>query len=112
MVTSLLQYEKITTTLTRAKELRRFTDRMITLGKKGNLSARRRAAGYVVRKDVVRKLFSGLAKRYVERKGGYTRIFRAGVRVGDNAPMAIIELVDRDLTAAPKRRVKRVAEEK
>lgn len=110
-VTSLLQYEKITTTLAKAKELRRVADRMVTLGKKGTLAARRMAAGYVKSKEVVRKLFSGLAERYNDRKGGYTRIYRAGVRNGDNAPMAVIELVDRDPAAAPKRRVKRVSEE-
>lgn len=111
MVTSLLQFEKITTTHTKAKELRRFTDRMITLGKKGGLASIRRAAGFIKSKDVVKKLFSSLAERYKERKGGYTRIYRAGVRGGDSAPMAIIELVDRDPAAAPKRRTKRVAEE-
>jgi len=110
MVTSLLEYEKITTTQTKAKELRRVTDRMITLGKKGGLASIRRAASYIRSKDVVKKLFSNLGDRYKERKGGYTRIYRAGVRAGDCAPMAIIELVDRDLAAAPKRRVKRSKE--
>jgi len=111
MVTSLLQYEKISTTQTRAKELRRFVDRMITLGKKGDLASRRRAAAYVKSKEVVQKLFSTLADRYKDRKGGYTRIYRSGVRAGDAAPMAIIELVDRDPSAEPKRRTKRVVEE-
>lgn len=111
MVTSFLQFEKITTTHARAKELRRVAERMITLGKKGDLASRRRALAYVQQKDVVKKLFSTLAERYKERNGGYTRIFRAGVRAGDSAPMAIIELVDRDPAAAPKRRTKKPAEE-
>lgn len=111
MVTSLLQFEKITTTHTRAKELRRVADNMITLGKKGDLAARRRSASYIRSKDVVHKLFSALATRYKDRNGGYTRVYRAGVRAGDAAPMAIIELVDRDATAAPKRRVKYDIEE-
>lgn len=111
MVTSLLQFEKITTTHTRAKELRRVADNMITLGKKGDLAARRRSASYIRSKDVVQKLFSALATRYKDRNGGYTRVYRAGVRAGDAAPMAIIELVDRDISAAPKRRVKYDIEE-
>ncbi len=111
MVTSLLQYEKINTTLAKAKELRRFTDRMITIGKKGDLASRRRALAYINSKDVVQKLFSILSERYQGRNGGYTRIFHAGTRVGDAAPMAIIELVDRDPEALPKRRVKRAKEE-
>ncbi len=110
MVTSLLEYEKITTTATKAKELRRVTDRMITLGKKGGLASIRRAASYIRTKDVVKKLFSSIADRYKDRKGGYTRIYRAGVRAGDCAPMAIIELVDRDPAAAPKRRTRRLKE--
>lgn len=110
MVTSLLQYERITTTAAKAKELRGETDRMITLGKKGNLAARRRALAYVRSKDVVHKLFSALAERYKERKGGYTRVIKLAVnRAGDCAPLAIIELVDRDAAAAPKRRVKKAA---
>ncbi len=110
MVTSLLRYEKITTTLQRAKELRRYTEKMITNGKCGTLASRRKALGYIMDKDVVAKLFSTLAERYKERKGGYTRIYRAGLRNGDTAQMAIIELVDRDASAAPKRRVRRVEE--
>jgi len=111
MVTSLLQYEKITTTLPKAKELRRYTERMITLGKQGDLAARRKALGYIMDKAVVAKLFAALAERYKARKGGYTRIYRAGLRNGDTAQMAIIEMVDRDLAAAPKRRRKRVEAE-
>ena len=108
MVTSLLEYEKITTTLPKAKELRRVADRMITLGKNGSLAHRRRAIGFVRSKNIVHKLFSSLAERYKERPGGYTRIYKLGVRAGDNAPMAVIELVDRDPAAMPKRRVKRI----
>ncbi len=108
MVTSLLEYERITTTLARAKELRRIADKMITLGKKGALPARRKALGYVRTKKVVAKLFSGLAERYKDRPGGYTRIYKLGTRAGDNAPMAMIELVDRDLAAMPKKRVRRL----
>lgn len=111
MVTSLLEFEKITTTETKAKELRRVTDRMITLGKKGGLASIRRAASYIRTKDVVKKLFDKLAVRYKDRPGGYTRIYRAGVRAGDCAPMAIIELVDRDVSAAAKRRTKPKKEE-
>jgi len=111
LVTSLLEFEKITTTLPKAKELKRYLDRMITLGKKGDLAARRRALEFVQSKEVVQKLFSTLAERYSARKGGYSRIFRSGVRHGDNAPMAVIELVDRDASAQAKRRVKRVKEE-
>ncbi|MBI5179566.1 MAG: 50S ribosomal protein L17 [Nitrospinae bacterium] len=110
MVTSLLRFEKISTTLARAKELRRYAEKMITLGKKGDLAARRKAAGYLQDKAVTSKLFAALGKRYAERKGGYTRIYRAGLRNGDNAPMAIIELVDRDVAAEPKRRTRKVEE--
>ncbi|OGW00968.1 MAG: 50S ribosomal protein L17 [Nitrospinae bacterium RIFCSPLOWO2_01_FULL_39_10] len=111
IVTSLLRYEKIETTLAKAKELRRVADRMVTLGKKGTLSDRRRAAEYVKDKDIVRKLFDAIAKRYAERKGGYTRIYKIGVRRGDAAKMAVIELVDRDVSAEPKRRLKHVERE-
>ena len=111
IVTSLIRYEKIETTLAKAKELRRVADRMVTLGKKGTLSARRRAAEYVKDKDIVRKLFDAIAKRYAERKGGYTRIYKIGVRRGDAAKMAVIELVDRDVSAEPKRRLKHVEKE-
>jgi len=111
MVTSLLEHERITTTLARAKELRGITDKMITLGKKGALPSRRKALGYVRTKAVVAKLFSSLAERYKERPGGYTRIYKLGTRAGDNAPMAMIELVDRDPSAMPKKRVRRLAKE-
>lgn len=111
IVTSLLRYEKIETTLAKAKELRRVADRMVTLGKKGTLSDRRRAAEYVKDKDIIKKLFDVIAKRYTERKGGYTRIYKLGVRRGDAAKLAVIELVDRDISAEPKRRVKHIEKE-
>jgi len=92
-VTSLLAHEKITTTETRAKEIKRVTDKIITLGKKGDLHSRRQALSYLTDETVVRKLFDDLAKRYDDRPGGYTRIIKSGFRKGDGAPMAIIELV-------------------
>ena len=99
MTASLLRHEQIITTLPKAKELRRFADRMITLGKRGGLHARRQAASFLRDDDLVRKLFDSLATRYRERPGGYTRVLRAGFRRGDNAPVAVIELVDRDPAA-------------
>ncbi len=111
MVTSLLKHERIETTLAKSKELRRITDRMITLGKEGTLSARRRAASYIQEPMVLRKLFDSVSARYASRNGGYTRTYKAGLRKGDASSMAIIELVDRDLAAAPKKRVKKAKEE-
>ena len=93
MVRSLLDKEKITTTVTRAKELRSDAERVITLGKKGTLSARRQAIKVLGDKDLTHKVFSDLAERYKDRPGGYTRIIKTGYRKGDNAPTAIIELV-------------------
>jgi large subunit ribosomal protein L17 len=92
MVTSLLEYERIETTLPKAKELRRVADRMITLGKRGDLGARRLALKVIRKKDVVHKLFAELAILFDGRAGGYTRILRLGNRPGDNSEMAIIEL--------------------
>jgi len=96
MTVSLLTHEQIKTTLPKAKELRSFADKMITLGKKGTLHARRQAFSFLRDDDAVAKLFDTLADRYKERPGGYTRVLKAGFRYGDSAPMAIIELVDRD----------------
>ncbi len=96
MTASLLRHEQIMTTLPKAKELRRYAERMITLGKRGALHNRRQAASFITEDDVVRKLFGPLAERYRARAGGYTRVLKAGFRYGDNAPMAVIELVDRD----------------
>jgi len=93
MVTSLLKHEKIKTTDTKAKELRKVAEKMIGLGKQGDLHARRQAAAYVRERDVVGKLFGELSVRYRDRSGGYTRIVKTGYRVGDNAPMSIIEFV-------------------
>ena len=91
---SLLREEKIQTTITRAKELRKFADRMITLGKKGDIAARRRAFAFLRDEEVVAKLFSeAIAGKYSERNGGYTRIYKLGERRGDSAEEAIIELV-------------------
>ena len=99
MVVSLLDHEQITTTLPKAKELRRIADKMITLGKRGDLHARRQALSVLKDNEIVGKLFAALAERYKERNGGYTRVLKAGNRYGDMAPMAVIELVDRDTAA-------------
>lgn len=96
MVTALIQKERIRTTLPKAKELRGKVEKTITLGKKGTLHARRLALRSVAQKDVLQKLFGPLAERYADRPGGYTRIIRIGNRRGDDAPMAFIELVDRE----------------
>ncbi len=98
MVTSFFQSEKITTTVTRAKELRKLVDRMITLGKRGDLHARRQALQVIRDPQAVAKLFEMIAPRYTDRPGGYTRIIRLENRQGDNAPMAIIELVEEGYT--------------
>jgi len=96
MAASLLKHEQIKTTKPKAKELRRFVDKMVTLGKRGSLHARRQAFSILRDDEVVAKLFNALAERYKDRPGGYTRVLAAGTRYGDNAPMAVIELVDRD----------------
>ena len=96
MTASLLQHEQITTTLPKAKELRVYADRMITLGKQGSLHARRRASAILNDDGLLPKLFGPLAERYRTRNGGYTRVLKAGFRYGDNAPLAVVELVDRD----------------
>ena len=93
MVTSLLQEERIYTTVPKAKELRKWAEWMITLGKQGDLAAKRRAFSFIHGKDVVYKLFGELAERYSTRQGGYTRIVKAGFRRGDAAPMCLIEMV-------------------
>lgn len=93
LTTALLENGKIVTTVTRAKEVRRTTEKMITLGKKGDLHARRQALAFVNSKEVVADLFANIAPKYEERQGGYTRIYRMGPRRGDNAEMVIIELV-------------------
>jgi large subunit ribosomal protein L17 len=94
MVTSLLDHERIQTTDAKAKELRRIVDRMITLGKRGDLHARRQALSVIRSREVTAKLFDELADRYRERPGGYTRVMKLGQRHGDAAPMSLIELLD------------------
>ena len=93
-VTSFLENGKMTTTLTRAKESRSMAEKMITLGKKGTLAARRQALAYITKEDVVTKLFNEIAPKYADRNGGYTRIYKLGERRGDAAQMAVLELVD------------------
>lgn len=112
LTNSLLEHEQITITLTRAKELRTFADNMITYAKRGDLNSRRIANAFLRNNEVVSKLFSTLAERYKERNGGYTRVVKAGFRYGDCAPMAIIELVDRDASAKGAKDLARVAAEK
>jgi len=99
MACSLIEHEQIKTTLPKAKELRAIIDKLITLGKRGDLHARRQAASRLKQDAPVAKLFDTLANRYKERSGGYSRVLKAGFRYGDMAPMAIIELVDRDADA-------------
>lgn len=97
MAVALLKHEQIKTTLPKAKELRGIVDRLVTLGKRGTLHTRRQALSRLNNDTVItEKLFATLAPRYADRDGGYTRVLRAGFRYGDDAPMAIIELVDRD----------------
>ncbi len=96
MVTELLEKERIITTIAKAKELRPFAEKMITLGKRESLHARRRALSIIRRKSVVHKLFDSLAPRYADRRGGYTRIIRLGFRKGDSVEKAIIELLERE----------------
>ena len=104
MATDLLRNGKINTTDTRAKEIRRVVEKLVTLGKNGSLHARRKALGYIRDRAVVEKLFSELAQRYMERPGGYTRIVKLGYRRGDNAPISLIELVTEEYEAKRKRR--------
>ena len=99
MINSLIKYEQITTTLPKAKELKPQVDKIITLGKKNNLSSKKNLFSQLQSKPSVEKLIKILSQRYQKRKGGYSRVVRAGFRYGDNAPMAIIELMDRDLNA-------------
>ena len=100
MVTSLLRHERITTTTPKAKELKRFADKIITLGKKGTAHARRIAFRDVRDAEVIEKLFGEIAPRFAQRPGGYTRLVRVGHRAGDNAELAVIELVERAAPAA------------
>ncbi|MFA5880669.1 MAG: 50S ribosomal protein L17 [Eubacteriales bacterium] len=93
MVTSLLREERVQTTAARAKSINRLAEKMITLGKRGDLHARRQAADFILDEEVVKKLFDGLAAKYADRQGGYTRIIKVGHRRGDAAEMVILELV-------------------
>ena len=102
MSQALIKHEQIVTTLVKAKTLKPYFDKLITIGKKGNLSARRQAISKVGDLKLVEKLFSILAKRYETRNGGYSRVLKAGFRYGDAAPMAVIELLDRDEEAKGK----------
>ena len=111
MAGSLIEHEQIKTTLPKAKELRPIVEKLITLSKRGDLHARRLASAQLKEDQYVTKLFDVLGPRYTERKGGYTRVLRAGFRYGDMAPMAIIEFVDRDISAKGAADKARVAEE-
>jgi large subunit ribosomal protein L17 len=102
MAASLIKHEQIVTTLPKAKELRPIVEKLVTLGKKGDLSARRQAISELRDVDMVKKLIDVIAPRYKDRQGGYTRIMKAGFRQGDNAAVAVIEFVDRDVEAKGK----------
>ena len=99
MSNALIKHEQITTTLAKAKELRRFIEKIVTLGKKGDLLSRRKTVSILQDQKISKKVFDVLAQRYKERAGGYTRIIKLGNRFGDNAPIAVIEFVDRDEAA-------------
>src|SRR5690606_480312 len=99
MAASLIKHQQIQTTLPKAKELRPIVEKLITLGKRGDLHARRQALSELHEKSAVDKLFTTLSERYAERNGGYTRVLKAGFRTGDAAPMGVIEFVDRDVDA-------------
>jgi large subunit ribosomal protein L17 len=102
MCVALIKHEQIVTTLPKAKELRPIVEKLVTLGKRGGLALRRQAISELRDVDMTRKLFDTLAPRYKDRQGGYTRIIKAGFRYGDNAAMAVIEFVDRDVDARGK----------
>ena len=99
MAAALIKHEQIVTTLPKAKELRPIVEKLVTLGKKGGLAARRQAISELRDLPMVKKLFEVIGPRYKERKGGYTRVLKAGFRYGDSAPVAVIEFVDRDVEA-------------
>ncbi|MCP3967341.1 MAG: 50S ribosomal protein L17 [Lentisphaerae bacterium] len=112
MVSSLIEHGQIKTTITKAKEARRFADRMITLGKKGDLHRRRLAISKLRNKDAVKKLFDELAPQYTEREGGYTRIIKLGRRVGDGAEMCILQFVEAGAPAKKQKAAPAKAEKK
>ncbi|MEM1046210.1 MAG: 50S ribosomal protein L17 [Pseudomonadota bacterium] len=99
MAAALINHEQIVTTLPKAKELRPIADKLVTLAKRGDLHARRQAIAQIRDEKMVRKLFETIGPRFADRAGGYTRVMRAGFRYGDNAPMAVIEFVERDTSA-------------
>jgi len=99
MAVSLIEHEQIITTLPKAKEIRPIVEKLVTLGKRGDLHARRQAISQIRDVKIVAKLFDTIATRYADRQGGYIRIMKAGFRTGDNAPMAVVEFVDRDVEA-------------
>lgn len=99
MAASLIEHEQIVTTLPKAKELRPIVEKLVTLGKRGDLHARRQAIAAIRDEKLVKRLFDTIAPRYAARNGGYTRVLKAGFRHGDSAPMAVIEFVDRDVEA-------------
>jgi large subunit ribosomal protein L17 len=99
LAVSLIEHEQIVTTLPKAKDLRPIVEKLVTLGKRGDLHARRQVIAQIGNEDVVKRLFDTIAPRYATRNGGYLRIMKAGFRHGDNAPLAVIEFVDRDTSA-------------
>ena len=112
LASALIKHEQIVTTLPKAKELRPVVEKLVTLAKRGDLHARRLAASRVRSEEMVKKLFETIGPRYKERNGGYTRVLKAGFRYGDNAPVAVIEFVDRDTEAkGADDRARREAEE-
>jgi large subunit ribosomal protein L17 len=112
MAASLIEHEQIVTTLPKAKEIRPIVEKLVTLGKKGDLHARRQAISQIGSAELVAKLFAAIAPRYANRHGGYLRIMKAGFRRGDNAPLAVIEFVDRDVSAKGSADLVRVEAEK
>ena len=112
MLNSLIKYEQILTTLPKAKELKPKIDKVITLGKKANLTKKKDLFSKLQDKNSVKKVFEILSKRYANRKGGYSRVLKAGFRTGDDAPMAVIELVDRDVSARKVDKPKQVESKK
>ncbi|PSJ64144.1 50S ribosomal protein L17 [Pseudaminobacter soli (ex Li et al. 2025)] len=111
LAVSLIEHEQITTTLPKAKDLRPIVEKLVTLGKRGDLHARRQVIAQIGNEPVVKRLFDTIAPRYATRNGGYLRIMKAGFRHGDNAPMAVIEFVERDTSAKGAADHARTAEE-
>ena len=112
MSAALIKHEQITTTLPKAKEIRPIVEKLVTLGKRGDLHARRQAISAIRDAKLVAKLFDTLAPRYGQRNGGYIRIMKAGFRAGDNAPLAVVEFVDRDVNAKGSKDLARVEAER